>query len=117
MMTPLVRRSDGASPALSSIHREGAPPVATATSEAFGTTLDGRAVDRLSLANEHLALDVLTWGAAIQGLRLLRDDVDVVLGYPALDCYETDPWFLGAVVGRYANRIAGGGFALDGVRH
>jgi aldose 1-epimerase len=40
---------------------------------------------------------------------------DVVLGYDRLDGYLADQRFLGATIGRYANRIARGIFALDGV--
>ena len=39
---------------------------------------------------------------------------DVVLGYEDIDGYCADTWYLGALCGRYANRIAGGRFLLDG---
>ena len=39
---------------------------------------------------------------------------DITLGYDNAAAYERDDAFLGALVGRYANRIAGGRFALDG---
>jgi aldose 1-epimerase len=39
---------------------------------------------------------------------------DVVLGYDTLDGYENGKSYFGATVGRYANRIGGGKFALDG---
>jgi aldose 1-epimerase len=39
---------------------------------------------------------------------------DVVLGYPAAEGLEHDPCFFGSVAGRFANRIAGGRFTLDG---
>ncbi len=42
---------------------------------------------------------------------------DIVLGYDSLKSYiENNPYF-GAIVGRYANRIAGGQFALDGTTY
>ena len=39
---------------------------------------------------------------------------DVVLGYDAPDDYQTDRYYFGAIVGRYANRIANGAFSIDG---
>jgi aldose 1-epimerase len=42
---------------------------------------------------------------------------DVVLGYDSLDGYENDRRYLGALIGRYANRIARGRFTLDGHVH
>jgi len=39
---------------------------------------------------------------------------DVALGYDTLDDYFADEAYLGSIVGRYANRIANGRFALDG---
>jgi aldose 1-epimerase len=42
----------------------------------------------------------------------------VVLGFPGLDGYLAHPEpYLGALIGRYANRIAGGRFPLDGVTY
>jgi len=42
---------------------------------------------------------------------------DVVLGYDSLDGYASDRRYLGALIGRYANRIARGRFTLDGRVH
>jgi len=42
---------------------------------------------------------------------------NVVLGHAVLAAYRDQSAFLGVVCGRYANRIAGAAFALDGVRH
>jgi aldose 1-epimerase len=39
---------------------------------------------------------------------------DIVLGHDGLDGYLTHPTYFGATCGRYANRIAGGRFSLDG---
>ena len=39
---------------------------------------------------------------------------DIVLGHDALEGYAPNPPYLGAIVGRYANRIANGTFTLDG---
>lgn len=48
-----------------------------------------------------------------------RDGVfdDVVLGYPTLEDYLQDSAYMGALIGRYANRIANGRFVLDGVTY
>lgn len=58
---------------------------------------------------------ILSYGATIQQL-LVPDrkgnKVDVVLGYPTVQDYELNTCFLGAVVGRYANRIGGSKFTL-----
>lgn len=42
---------------------------------------------------------------------------DVVLGFDTVEEYRDNPHHLGALIGRYANRIAGGRFTLDGVTH
>ncbi|ANH68981.1 aldose epimerase family protein [Mitsuaria sp. 7] len=44
------------------------------------------------------------------------DDREVLLGYETPEDYLRQPGYLGAVVGRYANRIAGASFELDGRR-
>ena len=56
-------------------------------------------------------------GAVIRALRVPDRDgrsADVVLGYDDLSSYTGDLFYLGAAIGRYANRIAGGRFTLDG---
>ena len=43
--------------------------------------------------------------------------VDVLLGFDTLETYRGKSKFIGAMVGRYANRIAGAAFDLNGVRY
>ena len=60
---------------------------------------------------------VLTFGARLQSFETpdRNGALDsIVLGYPDPENYRRDSAFLGAVVGRYANRIAAGRFSLDG---
>lgn len=82
----------------------------------FGVTRGGRAVDEIILRNEKIRCSLLTYGAALRGLAVRgRDGVtDVVLGFDTMEAYKTQDKFMGAVVGRYANRIAGGKFTLEG---
>ncbi|MGM9483149.1 aldose epimerase family protein [Roseateles sp. NT4] len=42
---------------------------------------------------------------------------EAILGHATLADHESEPGFFGAVVGRYANRIAGAAFMLDGREH
>ena len=88
-----------------------------------GTLDDGTPVTAYTVsATDHgVQLTVLDLGATIARLRMpLRDNdfVDVALGLPAARDYAapTNP-YLGATVGRYANRIGEATFTLDGVRH
>lgn len=60
---------------------------------------------------------ILTYGGAIQSIRVPdRDGVmgNVVLGFEALEDYPAKSPYFGAIVGRYANRIAKGTFQLGG---
>lgn len=88
------------------------------TREAFGVLPDGGTVHRWTLADETgVSASILTYGAILQELRVPGPDggaPNVVLGFDNLHDYlERSPYF-GCVVGRYANRIAGGRFELDG---
>lgn len=69
------------------------------------------------LVNAHGdAVELLDFGARIRSLTLALPDGprNVVLGYPRLDGYLADPYYIGATVGRYANRIGGARFSIDG---
>ncbi len=80
----------------------------------FGNLPDGRAVTRYTLAGKGgLCASVLDYGATLQSL--LFAGKDVLLGYEnAADYANAGGGYLGATVGRYANRIAGGMFTLNG---
>ena len=81
--------------------------------------LNGQQITKLSLQNEHLQVDLLDYGATIQALRVRSrtgEWVDVCLGYDTPEEYAAGDGYLGAVVGRYANRIAGAAFTLNGER-
>jgi aldose 1-epimerase len=86
--------------------------------EPFGTTPDGVAVDRYTLTSASgVTITVLSYGGVIQSV--LAPDragalADVTLGYDTLDGYLRDKSYLGALVGRVANRIRAGRFSLDG---
>lgn len=87
--------------------------------EAFGSTRDGQAVEKFILRCGTLEAEVITFGAALRALRVPDrngDLVDVVLGYDSVSGYEDGGGYLGAVVGRYANRIAGASCLIDGTR-
>lgn len=87
-----------------------------ASIESFGT-LDGKAVQCVPLGSDGFAASILTYGATLQ--RLTAPDRrgaydDIVLGYDSLEGYLSCSNNIGCIVGRFANRIGGGRFALDG---
>ena len=86
--------------------------------EPYGTTQDGQAVDIFTMTNDHgLRLRFLSYGGIITEIevpdRMGRLD-DIVLGLNNLREYETLPGHFGAITGRYANRIGGAQFTLNG---
>ena len=79
---------------------------------------DGTQVTGYTIRNARGAsMHVITYGAIITSLRTAdrngRID-DIVLGFDDLEGYLKDSPYFGAIVGRYANRIAKGRFTLDG---
>lgn len=87
----------------------------------FGTTGDGTRVRRAILENSTgMRVSILSFGAIIQSLEVPDRDgaaANVVLGFKELSGYESDDAYFGAIVGRCANRILDGRFALDGVTY
>ncbi len=87
--------------------------------ESIGTTAAGRSVEQVCLESTVLRLRVIALGAAIRSLEVPDSSgemANVHLGLPDLAAYEDrarNPHF-GASIGRYANRIAGAEFSLDG---
>ena len=89
----------------------------TSGRERFGVTADGRVVERVVLRSGPLRACVSTLGATLAALHVPDRSgatADVVLGFDDLAGYERSRAYLGCVVGRVANRIAGSRFVLDG---
>jgi aldose 1-epimerase len=86
-------------------------------SQPFGS-VDGRAITLYTLTNAHgMEVRAMNYGGIIVSIRVPDRNgqfADVVLGHETLDGYRPNPPFFGAIVGRYANRIADGTFKLDG---
>ncbi|MDF3606274.1 galactose mutarotase [Paracoccus sp. DMF-8] len=79
---------------------------------------DGREVQAITLQGARLTARVLTLGAIVQDLRLNGVAHPLVLGFDRVAPYLSAPGrYVGALVGRYANRIGGARFDLDGRRH
>ena len=87
----------------------------------FGRLPDGREVHAYTLVNARgLSATILTLGAIVQSVRTSDRDgrfADIVLGFDRLEPYLDNRAYLGAVIGRYANRIARGRFQLDAREH
>jgi aldose 1-epimerase len=84
----------------------------------FGRMPDGNEVERIVLRGaEGFEAGIIPYGAVLHTLHVPDRDGrsdDIVLGHDTFDEYLAQRKFLGATVGRYANRIAGGQFMLDG---
>lgn len=91
---------------------------ATLEKTPFGALPDGTAVDLYTLKNARgITLKVMTYGALITELYTPDRQGqlgDIVLGFDNLDSYLKGHPYFGAVIGRYANRIAKGKFTLEG---
>src|SRR5438067_13113530 len=88
---------------------------------AFGVTQDGVTIEHYTLTNAHnLAVDIMTYGGTLLALHVPdRSGLlgDVVLGFETLTSYLGGQPYVGALIGRFGNRIAGGRFDLNGVTY
>jgi aldose 1-epimerase len=91
---------------------------ASAQRAPYGSLPDGTAIEAVTLGNAHgVSARVITYGATLQSL--VAPDrqghkADIALGYDDLAGYVEHPNYFGATIGRFANRIAGARFSLDG---
>ena len=90
--------------------------------ENFNTEVDGKKVSLYTLHNGFLTMQVTNYGGRVVALWVpdrRGSYEDVVLGYDRIDKYVNNEGerYLGAVVGRCANRISNGTFTLDSVTY
>jgi len=109
--------------ALSSMSAEAKTNV---TSQLFGKMPNGTPVEIYTLSDDAYEARIATYGGIVVSLKAPDRNgkpADVVLGFDTLDGYvanNNDPKggaFFGAIIGRYANRIAHGTFTLDGQKY
>lgn len=84
----------------------------------FGTLRTGEKIVKYTLKNSSgMCVGILNYACAVQSIVVPDKNgtpVDTVLGYDTAEGYEDDDCFLGLFVGRYANRIKGAAFELNG---
>lgn len=92
--------------------------MADISTTSLGRMPDGRNIERYVLRNAHgLSAEIMTYGATLMALRTpdrAGQLENVALGFDTLEPYLAGTPYFGATVGRYANRIAGARFSLDG---
>ena len=82
-------------------------------------TADGKPIELYTLQDGKITVRILTYGGIVQSIETPDRNgkmADIVLGFDGLDGYVKtgNKPYMGAIIGRYANRIAGGRFQLDG---
>lgn len=80
----------------------------------FGKLADGREARLYTISAGSLRAEITDYGAAL--VSLVVDGLDVALGCDDVSGYETQGGYIGAVVGRNANRVGGSGFLMNGER-
>jgi len=89
---------------------------------AFGHTRNGEQIDEYVLENTNgMTVKIITYGATIVSIETEDSHghmADVVLGFDDMCGYEStaNPYF-GACCGRFANRLSGGRFSIEGVEY
>ncbi len=78
----------------------------------FGSTADGVDVEAYTLQNGNLSATILTYGGILQQFKV--GERDIVCGFDSVADYASGGGSVGALIGRYANRIANGSFCLNG---
>jgi aldose 1-epimerase len=87
----------------------------------FGTGNDCKAVELYTIRNDSGAsVDVITYGATLQSIKMPDKNgkcADVTIGFDNLEGHLARSNYQGQTVGRYANRIAGGEFSINGKKY
>lgn len=77
-------------------------------------------MEQISIHNQHLKLVCINYGATIKNLFVKDkngDETNVIIGFKEPENYLTNPYYIGASIGRFAGRISDGGFIIDGKRY
>lgn len=86
----------------------------------FGTLSDGRKAQLFILENKNASVYVTDFGAHIVAFNVPDKNgvlTDIALGFDNVSYYEGDVGYIGATVGRFANRIEAGKFTLNSISY
>ena len=87
----------------------------------YGRTKDGKAIEEYTLRNAAgMEVKCISFGGILTSIMTPDRQgrfANVALGFDSLAQYEAEHPYFGAITGRYANRIGGGEFSLDGLRY
>ena len=87
------------------------------TQRMFGTLSNGESAQLFTLSNAFgLKVKITNYGGIIVAIETVDNKAissDIVLGYDSIESYEKDPYYLGAIIGRYAGRIDQGLLSID----
>jgi len=78
-------------------------------------THDNTEVKEFTISDKELSVSIMEYGATLH--KVIFDGVDCVAGYDDLNGYINGSSYQGSTVGRYANRIGGAGFCINGVKY
>ena len=81
---------------------------------------DGKTVALYTLKNEKIEADILTFGGTVTAIRVPDREgnfVNVALSHENLTDYAHKRGYVGALVGRFGNRIGGAKFTIDGTEY
>ncbi len=82
----------------------------------YGLLSDGTKIHLYTVSNGEMSFSTTEYGCTLTSIKLPngKEGVDILLGYSQLDGYINSSSCFGTVVGRFANRIGGASFTLDG---
>jgi aldose 1-epimerase len=83
----------------------------------FGALPDGRTANLYTLTSGDIEAKITNYGGIITSLKVPNakgESEDIVHGFETLEEYLGKQPYFGCIVGRFANRIGGAGFTLDG---
>ena len=87
----------------------------------YGKLADGTSIDQYTLANQQgMTVKIITYGGIVTEINTPDRKgkvANVALGFDNLADYVAKSPYFGAIIGRYANRIANGTFTLDGTTY
>ncbi len=86
------------------------------TNNDFGKLSNGKSTQLFTLQNKSgTQISITNFGGIITSIQTQDKNgvfADIVLGYDNVQSYEQDPYYLGAIIGRYAGRIDQGKFSI-----